>query len=436
MWKLRIFANSSHGEWKNKMNVKIIPNILSGTIRAVSSKSDAHRALICASLSDSKTSLIIDNMSRDIEATISCIEQMGGKVIKSGNLFTVTPISYDVVSPTLDCGESGSTLRFLFPLANLVCKNPTFTGRGRLPHRPLSPLREEMEKNGCQIIGDYLPITTEGRLKGGVYTLAGNVSSQFISGLLFALPLCEKDSKIVLSTPLESKGYVNMTLKSLRDFGIEITEKENEYIIKGGQKYISPEKIIVEGDWSNAAFWLCSGALGGKITCKNLNFASNQGDKEIVSVLERFGADVLKTNESIIVSKNKLSEITLDCTHIPDLVPIISAVASVSEGTTILTGVERLKIKESDRLSAICETLKTLGADVHTDGKSLTICGKDSLKGGSVKGYNDHRMVMMAAILATRCTSDVTISDAEAVEKSYPDFFNDYKTLGGVFDVI
>lgn len=418
------------------MDIRITPSRLRGSVSAITSKSDAHRALICASLADEETVIKIDNTSKDIDATISCIEQMGGKVTKDKNFYTVSPITRNEISPILDCCESGSTLRFLFPVANLVCENPTFTGKGRLPERPLSPLREEMSVHGIDIIGDMLPITTKGRLSGGTYKLAGNVSSQFISGLLFALPLCENDSKIVLTTPLESVGYVNMTISTLKLFGIEIGTGKDEYIIKGNQKYISPKQLIAEGDWSNAAFWLCSGAIGDEITVNNLNFSSYQGDMQILSVLELFGAKVIKGENSITVKKDRLSAITLDCTDIPDLVPIISAVASVSQGKTILTGVSRLKIKESDRLSAICDILTKLGADIFATDDSLVINGKKSLRGGKVDGYNDHRIVMTAAISATACKETVTITGAEATQKSYPDFFEHYKQLGGVSDVI
>ena len=314
--------------------------------------------------------------------------------------------------------------------------NPTFIGRGRLPERPLSPLREEMEKNGVKIEGEKLPITTKGKLLGGTYQLAGNISSQFISGLLFALPLCETDSKIVLTTPLESKGYVEMTLSTLKQFGIEIEQGNDEYIIKGNQKYTSPKTLTIEGDWSNAAFWLCGGAISGEIKCTGLNHNSNQGDKQIISVLEKFGAEVIKNSNDVTIKKADLKAIKLDCTDIPDLVPIISAVASVAEGTTHLTGLERLRIKESDRLSAVYDTLINLGADAKISDNSLIITGKKELSGGNAHGYNDHRMVMMASILASRCKDGVKITDCEAVNKSYPDFFEHLKKLGGAFYVI
>ena len=419
------------------MDVKISPHSLSGSLSAITSKSDAHRAFICASLAESKTKIRIDNTSKDIDATISCIEAMGGKVERDGCFFIVSPISRNKISPVLDCNESGSTLRFLFPLANLVCKNPTFIGKGRLPERPLSELCREMVYHGCEIFGDTLPLTTNGRIRGGTYRLAGNISSQFVSGLLFSLPLCEEDSKIILTSPLQSKGYVNMTLATLKLFGIEICEAENEYIIKGNQKYISPKQLAPEGDWSNSAFWLCAGAMNGEIKIDNLNFDSFQGDKQIITILESFGAKVSKGRNDVHLKTGKLSKIQLDCTDIPDLVPIISAVAAVSDGQTILTGVERLKIKESDRLKAVTETLSALGADVYVEGDSrLVINGKTKLKGGKVYSFNDHRIAMMAAIAGTVCSKDVIICGAEAVEKSYPDFFEHYRQLGGVFNVI
>ena len=418
------------------MDIRITPRRLQGSLSAITSKSDAHRALICACLSDSETKIRIDATSKDIDATISCIEKMGGKVEKNDNFYVVTPICKNKNSPVLDCCESGSTLRFLFPVANLVCINPTFIGRGRLPERPLSPLREEMESHGCKIIGDALPVTTQGQLRGGTYRLAGNISSQFISGLLFALPLCKEDSKIILTTPLESKGYVNMTLKTLETFGIKIKVIENEYIIKGNQKYISPKMLAAEGDWSNAAFWLCAGAINGEINIYNLNFDSCQDDKQIISILESFGAKVKKNKNGAHVKKGKLNKIQLDCTDIPDLVPIISAVASVAEGETVLTGVKRLRLKESDRLEAVTNTLSKLGADIYSTDSSLTIRGKKELNGGIAHGCNDHRIVMMAAIASSVCRNEVTICGAEAVEKSYPEFFNHFKLLGGVVDVL
>ncbi len=418
------------------MNIKITPKALSGEILAISSKSAAHRALICAALSDSETVIYLNAMSRDIEATMSCIVSLGGNVECSQNRLVVTPIKKGKVSPLLDCDESGSTLRFLFPMASLVSQNPTFTGKGRLPQRPLSPLYEEMLKNGCTFSSKTLPITVGGALKGGTYQLAGNVSSQFISGLLFALPMCSGDSKIVLTSPLESKGYVDMTLECLEVFGIDIKAGENEYIIKGNQKYISPKEFTVEGDWSNAAFWLSAGAMCGDIKCNGLSFLSNQGDKEIAQVLKKAGAKIDIGKSELSVKKDSLNAITLDCSQIPDLVPIISAVCAVSKGASHLTGLERLKIKESDRLFAIYDTLSNLGADIKICDNSLVINGKSELSGGTVDSYNDHRIVMMASIAATRCKKPVIISGYGAVEKSYPDFFKHYKSLGGVFDVL
>lgn len=418
------------------MDIKITPHSLSGEVLAIPSKSDAHRALICAALSDSKTKIKIDSFSRDIDATIDCVCALGGNVEKHDDFLLVTPIKKGIKAPLLDCFESGSTLRFLLPVASVVAENPTFTGHGRLPKRPLSPLYEEMQSHGCTFTDKSLPLTIGGKLKGGTYHLAGNVSSQFISGLLFSLPLCEEDSKIVLTSPLESKGYVNMTLTSLKAFGIEIICKDNEYIIKGKQNYISPKEYTVEGDWSNAAFWLSAGAISGEINVKSLSLHSNQGDKEITDILKALGAEVEAFEKNVIVKKDNLKEILCDLTDIPDLAPIVSAVCAIADGRSVLKGLARLKIKESDRLLAIEDTLKRLGADICATDDSLTINGKRELTGGEVFSYNDHRIVMMAAIVATRCKNPVIIRGFEAVEKSYPDFFIHYKSLGGVFDVL
>lgn len=418
------------------MNINITPSNLKGEIRAVSSKSDAHRSLICAALSRNITTIHIDSSSEDIEATISCLTAMGDNVLKSGNKFTVKPISRKNTNSLLDCRESGSTLRFLLPVAGLICERPTLTGSGRLPLRPLSPLKEEMEAHGCTFSSPSLPVMLSGKLGCGTYTLPGNISSQYISGLMLALPLCDGDSNIILTSPLESKGYVNMTISILKKFAITIVEHENGYYIKGNQAYVSPGSLTVEGDWSNAAFWLCAAAISGNITVSGISFSSNQGDKRIASILELFGADVCFGHDSVSVKSRRLNAITLDCSDIPDLVPVISAVAAVSCGTTRLTGVARLRLKESDRLNAIKSALGALGADIDISENTLIINGKQYLSGGDADGFNDHRIVMMTAVAACASKDTVTIRGCEAVNKSYPRFFDDYKLLGGAPDVI
>lgn len=419
------------------MNVICTPAQVSGKIKAISSKSDAHRLLICGALSDCATKVHCNVMSKDIAATVECLKNMGADISVDGEIITVTPNKFNVKAE-LDCGESGSTLRFLLPVVSALGIDATITGHGRLPERPISPLKEEMERMGVVFHnGSKFPLHLTGKLQAGEYEILGNVSSQFITGLLFALPLLDGDSKIKLIPPVESRSYLNITLSALRKFGIEIIEEENLYIIKGNQKYISPKEITVDGDWSNSSFFLCAGALNENgVTVEGLDINSPQGDKAILNVLRRMGADVQISGTEITVKKNKLNGITVDAADIPDAVPIISVVASVCEGETQIINAGRLRIKESDRIKAIVNMLASLGGKAEETADGLIIKGKESLIGGTADGCNDHRIVMSAAVLSNFCKSSVEITDAQAVEKSYPHFFNDFNRMGGNANVI
>lgn len=419
------------------MNVICTPASVAGKIKAISSKSDAHRLLICAALSDCATKIHCNVMSKDIAATVDCLKNMGADIKVSDGVITVTPNTFKEKAE-LDCGESGSTLRFLLPVVSALGIDTTITGHGRLPERPLSPLKEEMERMGVTYnTGSNFPLHLTGKLQAGEYELAGNVSSQFISGLLFALPILNSDSKIRLIPPVESRSYLNITVSALRKFGIEIIEEENLYIIKGNQKYISPREITVDGDWSNSSFFLCAGALNKNgVTVEDLDINSPQGDKAILKVLENMGADVQINGTEITVKKNKLRGVTVDAADIPDAVPIISVVAAMCEGETRVINAGRLRIKESDRIKAINQMLTAVGGKAEEAADGLIIKGKEKLIGGVVEGCNDHRIVMAAAILSNFCESTVEITDAQAVSKSYPHFFEDFNKMGGNANVI
>ena len=437
------------------MNVKIFPRKLSGRLSAPPSKSHAHRVLIAQKLAQlqkngSHTSDDIPSFSQDIEATKNCLVQL------------------DKAKPFLDCKESGSTLRFMLPVAMALKDEAVFMGSGKLPSRPISPLKEEMERNGCRFTmgrdlnraggSRYKEICSiRGRLQPGAYRLAGNISSQFITGLLMALPILDGDSTLELTTELESAGYVDLTLDVLRDFGIDIQISTSVdgfllYSIKGNQRYTEPEKTAIQGDWSNAAFWLAAGALGGNVTLTGLDISSSQRDREIADILRQMGANMTigasnspkDANDaksagnknfsdavSITCSGGQLHGIETDVSQIPDLVPILAAVMSLSEGTSMITNAERLRIKESDRLHTVFDMLSRLGADITDGGSGLSITGMPSLSGGTVDGHNDHRIVMAAAIASCGCDSPVLIRGAEAVNKSYPTFFEDFAALGG-----
>jgi len=433
------------------MTVKIIKPVQEGAVRAIPSKSAAHRLLICAALANNsnntETFISCPQRSEDIDATARCLEALGAG-IRYGNCdedtgFFITPINtYDTAGKrVLDCGESGSTLRFLLPICGALGVDVSFEMGGRLPTRPLTGLYEEMTKHGCTLseFGSS-PLTCTGSLSGGGYTLPGNISSQFVSGLLFALPLVESDSIIRVTSNLESRPYVDMTLDALNLFGIEICEEQSNgtplFHIRGRQKYNNPNTsntIHVEGDWSNAAFWLAAGAIGtGSIKVEGLDSNSRQGDRAIVELLSRFGANVnAEERGSVTVSRGTLRGIDIDAADIPDLVPVLAAVASVASGETAIRNAGRLRIKESDRLKTIAEILKCLGAEISETPDGLLIRGQDNLSGGETQSFGDHRIAMTAAVLSGACRDEVIIHGAEAVNKSYPAFFDDFTALGG-----
>ena len=422
------------------MTVTITKPIKGGTINAIASKSAAHRLLICAALaSKDETFVQCPERSEDIDATAQCLNALGANIHYKGDGFYVKPINVQL-SSVLPCKESGSTLRFLLPVCGALGVNAELHMAGRLPSRPLTGLYEEMERHGCTLSPHGVsPLVCQGQLTSGDYSIAGNISSQFISGLLFALPLLDGESNILVKGKLESRPYVDMTLEALQLFGIEVEEKVMEgsliFSVKGGQKYQSPKTVHAEGDWSNAAFWLSAGAIGkNSITMEGINLNSRQGDKAIVNFLKRFGAKVDITEESntISISPGKLRGIEIDASQTPDLVPILSAVASVAEGKTVIRNAKRLRIKESDRLKAVTETLTQLGADIKETDDGLIIVGQKMLKGGEVHSFGDHRIAMTAAVLSAVCENPVVINGAHAVRKSYPAFFEDFNNvLGG-----
>ena len=420
------------------MEMRCTPSKLSGRINAISSKSDAHRLLICAALSNKATKIYCNCLSKDIVATVECLKSIGADITVGNGAITVTPQPFNMKA-TLNCIESGSTLRFLLPLVSALGIDATFNGQGRLPQRPISPLKEEMEKKGVIFHTDNeFPLHLTGKLQAGEYEIAGNISSQFITGLLFALPILDGDSVIKLIPPVESRSYLNITVCALRKFGIEIEEKENLYIVKGNQKYISPTEITVEGDWSNGAFFLCAGALSKDgVTVSGLQIDSPQGDKKILEILRRMGADVTVDGENITVKKNRLFGTIIDAKDIPDLVPIISVLAANCEkGVTHIINASRLRLKESDRIQSVFQMLDAVGAAICETDDGLVIWGDNELVGKVIDSYNDHRIVMAAAILSSECSLPVDIVNYKAVEKSYPQFFNDFNSLGGKANVI
>lgn len=423
------------------MNVICYPAALSGTVRAIPSKSDAHRKLICAALSETGGTLpLYAPFCEDIAATIRCLTALGAEFSQSDAGLHITPIRRQAHAD-LDCGESGSTLRFLLPVAMAVCGSISVTGGGRLPERPIQTLTDAMSAHGVQFSQTKLPLSASGGLTGGIYEIAGNISSQFLSGLLMALPLCDSDSEIRLTTPLQSSKYVDMTLDTLRMFGAKIavdqTDRLLRYQIKSTNHLQFPANIDIDGDWSNAAFWLTAGAIQPKetLSISGLNSSSIQGDKAIADILSHSGANIAQTGCRFDVSCGTLTNFDVSMGEIPDLLPILAVRAALGEGVCHFTNAERLRIKESDRLSSVAAILSALGGQVEELPDGLTVTG-GSLSGGTVDAQNDHRLVMAAAVAALRCTGPVTILGAEAVNKSYPAFFEDYRSLGGHIEIL
>lgn len=425
--------------------VELKPSILNGIINVPPSKSLLHRAIIGACLADGKSHIKNIQLSKDITATIEGMKKLGSSININRNSLDID--GTDGLKNKLkeqysiDCIESGSTLRFLIPLSIVKFNKVTFFGGGKLIERPLDIYYEIFNAQNIKYFNNdgKLPLTIEGRLKPGIFKVRGDISSQFITGLLYALPLLEEDSKIIMLTKLESKAYVDLTLDVLSKYGINIENNDyKEFIIKGAQRFKSRDYTI-EGDYSQAAFFLAAALLGSNIVCSNLSFDSLQGDRVILKIIEAMGAEVsFYKNSSIKVKPSKTFGVNIDASECPDLVPILAVVGALSEGTTRIFNAERVRLKESDRLSAITVGLRKLGAEIEEKQDGLIIKGKQMLKGGTTYSFNDHRIAMALAVASTRCEEAVIIRDSECVEKSYPEFWDEFRKLGGYtheFDV-
>ena len=390
------------------MDIRITPRKLNGAVTPPASKSMAHRAVLALALADGQGTLSNLSDSQDIQATKRCVEALKAPR-PDGEL------------PFLDCGESGSTLRFLIPIALAVAGGGVFTGHGRLMERPQGPYFDIFKEKGIFYEQKDGVLTVQGTLTPGVYHLPGNVSSQFVTGLLYALPLLPGDSTIEITTPLESSGYVDMTLNMLEKFGISVENRNYEsFRVPGNQAYQARD-IAVEADWSQAGFWYAANFLDNHVSIQGLNADSTQGDRVMASLYRKLA---------------KPGDVDIDVSGCPDLLPPLAVMAAVRNGTTHFINAARLRIKESDRLATTAALLNRLGSSAEDGPDSLTVRGIPSFSGGTVDGANDHRIVMAAAIAATRADAPLTILGAEAVNKSYPSFWDDYKRLGGVFDVL
>ena len=415
------------------MKRTITPGARTGRVRIPASKSQAHRLLICAALGEEKTEVVCDGISADIAATAKCLRALGAKIEEMETGFLVSPIK-KVPEGRCDlyCGESGSTLRFLLPIVGALGAQAVFHREGRLPQRPLAPLDGVLTAHGMTLTEDGDLLLCSGRLEAGNYEIAGNVSSQYISGLLMALPRLNADSTLTVTGRLESAAYVAMTEDALRLSKIEFLKNGSTYTILGGQKFRLPARTVVEGDWSNTAFFLCMGALSKEgVTVEGLNLQSSQGDRGVLNVLRRFGAEVTEHGDAVTVRRGTLHGVMIDAAPIPDLIPVLSVVASVAEGETRVENAYRLRLKESDRLKSTANLLRALGGQVEEKEDGLVITGVSALHGGAVETQNDHRLAMSAATAACAATGEITVDNDSCVAKSYPRFWEDFSSLKG-----
>lgn len=421
-------------------SIEILPTSLRGIVKPPPSKSLSHRGIIASSLCNGQSSIENIVLSQDVLHTCEGLKTLGIDMdyLREDNedIYSLRIRGNPRLSSrgnTIDCGQSASTLRFLIPLAAMTGEEISFRGRGSLVSRPLGPYYRIFEDQNIfyETINGGLPLRIKGTLKPGTFKLPGDISSQFITGLLFALPLLQGDSKINIIGNLESRGYIDLTIDVLKEFGIEVENKDyREFFIRGKQVY-KPNNYMVEGDFSQGAFWMVAGLLGGEIETTNLDTNSLQADKIIIDIIKKMGGHISIGEEGIVTKASSTRGIRIDGSQCPDLVPILAVLASVSQGTTNIVNVKRLRLKESDRLQAMASQLNILGARVTELEEELIIEGVNTLRGGLVDSYNDHRIAMALSIASIKSNQAITIRNWNVVDKSYPGFWQDFIKLGG-----
>ena len=429
------------------MKIKIKPSTLNGKIEIPPSKSYSHRAVIAAALAESEKKSMIDNLkfSVDITTTTDIMENWGAKIKRFESALEIVGNDGRVVPKDkyVQCNESGSTIRFLIPVGITSKNELIFDGKGKLVDRPLDSYYKIFEGQGLkyETTGGKLPLTVNGKLKAGNYEIDGNISSQFITGLLYALPLLDGDSKLIINKNLESKGYIDLTLEILKLAGIEIVNNGyKSFDIKGNQTY-KPFNYTVEGDYSQVAFWIVAGIISAnrdnEVKCLHVNKNSLQGDREIIEIVTRMGANLEIFDDYVIVKPSKTKGTVIDISQCPDIAPILTVLAALSEGETRIINGERLRIKESDRITSIKTELNKLGANVTEEGDSLIIQGVEGFTGGvTVSAWNDHRIAMSLAVASSRCEKEIVLEEAESVRKSYPHFWDDFVKMGGEIEIV
>lgn len=419
------------------MNTTVYPSVLKGEVRAIASKSFVHRAMIAAALSSSPSVIEGRITGKDAQATARCLTALGASIEEGQGFVRVTPVCGKPAGRAiLDCGESGSTLRFVLPVAAALGACCTVTGSGRLGQRPLSGLLGALTEHGAKISGETLPLSLWGQLTPGRYAVPADVSSQYVTGLLLALPVLDGDSEVVLEGETVSAPYIDITVDVLRRYGAEIVKTVNGYSVKGTGAYRAPARLAAEGDWSNAAFFLTAGAIGGEVSVSGLSEESRQGDKAVADILAKMGASITVCGSTVTAKAAPLKGIDIDARDIPDLVPVLSVAALHAEGETRFFGASRLRDKESDRLAGVMQMVKTIGGEADCREDCLTV--KRGAPAGDIviNANNDHRMAMSAAVAASVHNGKITVEGSECVEKSYPAFFADFNQLGGKADVV
>lgn len=413
------------------MNTTVRCGARTGRVHIPASKSQAHRLLICAALGESECTLRYEGASNDITATVRCLNALGADIRIEGEEITVRPIERAKEGTcVLPCGESGSTLRFLLPLVGALGADAVFEMEGRLPQRPLAPLDAVLEEHGMRLERDGARLVCSGKLNSGTYSVSGGVSSQYISGLLMALPRLDGVSRLEVTGQLESAPYVAMTEAALELARLKFEKNDNVYTVPGAQRAAMPRHCAVEGDWSNAAFFLCMGALSPQsVTVDGLDPHSPQGDRAVLDILRRLGADVREHGGSVTVRRAALIGCTVDAREIPDLIPVLSVTAAVAQGETRIVNAARLRLKESDRLASTARLISTLGGDITELEDGLIIRGVPALAGGTADACRDHRIAMSAAVAASVSRGDVTILGSDCAAKSYPGFWDDFDSL-------
>ena len=417
------------------MNKTLMPGIRSGEVKIPSSKFVVHRLLICAALGTCPVTLYFDGLSDDILATVRCLDALGAEIAAEENRIRINPILRSQTAEkeaVLPAGESGSTLRFLLPIVGALGRKAVFLMQGRLPDRPLAPYDRILTEHGMRIQKEGNLLHCDGTLHGGAFSLPGNISSQYFSGLLMALPLLQEDSTITAEGVLESAGYISLTEDAMTRAGLQFTcECGKKWNVPGRQRPSLPDCVEAEGDWSNAAFFLCMGAFSEKgIRVKGLSTGSRQGDRAILDILKQIGADVEENTDNLVsVRKGSLKAVSVCAQEIPDLVPALAVLLCAAEGESRIYGASRLRLKESDRLNTTAELICSLGGQIAEEPDGLRVTGTGKLIGGAADARNDHRIAMSAALASCFCSGQVSVKGADCVKKSYPAFWRDFEKL-------